>query len=83
MAEGGEYEGSREEGEGSGGLHGEQWSIALRLDLALAISRGSCQFMKVSQNVNVVKRQYYVIKSGSSLHMTILFFGSNGLYLSR
>ena len=37
MAEAGAYEGSREEEEGSGGLHGEQWSIAFRLELALAI----------------------------------------------
>ena len=37
MAEGGEYEGSREEEEGSGGRHGEQWSTALRPELALDI----------------------------------------------
>ena len=37
MVEGGEYEGSRKEEEGSGGLHGEQCSVALRPELALVI----------------------------------------------
>ena len=46
MVEGGEYDGSREEEEGSGILHGEQWSIELRSELALAIRRSSCWLMK-------------------------------------